>query len=513
MPGHGGLALLQFLLVAMMYASMVFIWSYVYLNKSHDKINESFLAFLSVILVWMLLSASSIYSGSSLSDLILKTVYWISMLNLAIFFLQFVYRLLKKKLDWVFYSIVALNTLTILSRYLFPIDYSDPTFWRMDELPVAPLMSFIFSVPALYALLLIAMRYRRVTDPRLKVQINYICAGIGLALVISVFSEYILPSLFHINIKLSLMYFAIFIFVSFLFISIMRHRLFNLQTKYIYQKLFLNSSDGVIILHKSLRIMSINRVAKEILRNSSIETGDIVTRYIDEYQFDVNYKQHETTIRAGDEEHTLLMTQYPIDADRPDSAKLMTLTDITAKKRQLQAEKDMLIEKSVMDQLTGLYSKQYFMDNYYTIGQAEPNGMMFTLLFIDLDDFKSINDLYGHYAGDEVLKAVARCIKEKIGSGAKAVRFGGDEYVVILENTDMDKAYQLAEAIRISVDHYDFSQYGDHLSASLSIGIVEGTAPVQDLVVSADIAMYRSKHNGKNRVTIFSDSEHPDAAL
>ena len=89
---------------------MLFIWSFVYINKSNDKINQAFLVFLGSILLWMIMDRLNIHIETSLIGVTLKTIYFISMLNMSVFFLYFTYRLIKKKLDIIFLILVFFNT-------------------------------------------------------------------------------------------------------------------------------------------------------------------------------------------------------------------------------------------------------------------------------------------------------------------------------------------------------------------------------------------------------------------
>ena len=159
----------------------------------------------------------------------------------------------------------------------------------------------------------------------------------------------------------------------------------------------------------------------------------------------------------------------------------------------------MLLEKSSVDQHTGLLNKHYI-DNYRTDMEAK----RIVLLFMDIDDFKSINDIYGHLTGDAIIKSVADCIKDELCNCSKGIRFGGDEFVVIFENVQKDQVYETAERIRKRVNALDFSKlYGD-LKVCVSIGLVEGTSSVKELIAEADKAMYNSKSRGKNRTTVFA---------
>ena len=501
----------MWLTFAIIYGIMIFIWSFVYMNRSHDQINQAFLYFLSDILLWMILSVCDTYDGT-FGGLVLKTIYWLSMMNMSLFFLYFVYRLIHRTLDALFFILIGINILTILSRYLFPIDYSDPTFWRLSIPVVAPLMSATFCFPAIIGLYLMVRQYRLATDRRQRVQLRYIYWGIGVACALSVTSEYLLPTLLHINLQLNLMFFAILIFVVATFIAIMKYRLLNMQSDYIFKKLFLNSSDGTIILNKNARIISINHTAKEILEDDHLDSGDRIADYIREYSFETDYKQFEVAVRIKDHDKYLSITQYPIDTSDQASVKLLMITDITATKLSQIREKDILIERSSIDQLTGLYNKQYFVDKYYANKRGASNSKL-SILFIDIDNFKNINDRYGHLVGDKVLKGLAACIRGLIRSDTDVIRFGGDEFIVILESTRAGDAFAVAERIRGCTDSVMVPELNGKEKISLSIGLMEGDAPINDLLMKADMAMYTSKCKGKNTTTIYNELDNKIAAI
>jgi len=498
----------QMISLVLIYGVMMFIWTFVYLNRSHDKVNQSFLLFLSNILVWMVLNNLDEFSDGTMVTLATKTVYWLSMMYLSITFLLFIYRLLKRKIDWQFYVALGLDTLIIVVRYLYPIDYSEPAFWRLTDPVVAPLMATAFSLPALFAFYLVLRQIITTKDTRLRAQLNYIFYGIGLALIISVISEYVLPTIFHVNEKLYLMHSAVAIFAVAMFISIMRHRLLNLRSDYVYRNLFLNASEGILIVNRTGHIVSINRVGCEILQDEHLDAGDLVSNYIPGYRFDTDYKQLEVEITHGDQTRYLSLTQYPIDERERDTTKLLFLTDLTQAHLRQEREKEQLLEKSNIDQLTGLYNKQYLREKYASRDGEERKT---ALLFIDVDDFKPINDTYGHMAGDEVLRELAACIKNNVRITNDAVRFGGDEFVIILEDTSADDAFLVAERIRTCANALKFVGGMETFHITLSIGLIEEAAPLNELLEKADRAMYSSKNKGKNKTTLFTDGDSDGA--
>ena len=455
-------------------------------------------------MIWMALSVVNNDCDASFLGLSLKTVYWYSMLNMSPFFLLFVYRLTNRKIDPLFILSVTVNELTLFSRYLFPMDYSDPAFWRLSDPLIAPVMSFLFSVAAIVGLVLLIREFLTMRDPKKRNQLKYISIGIGTALPVSVISEYILPVVFKIDTHLTLMYVAMLIFVVFTFVSITKHRFLNLRLEYFYKRLFLNALDGIVVVDRNNKILYINEIAKEILIDDNDEFRDRITDYIKEYSYDANYKQHEVAITVHGREEYLNITQFPIDADTKHPAKLLTITNITSTKLKLKQEIDSLIEKSSIDPLTGLFARQHFNETHPD-NQIEPPDANLVITFIDVDDFKSINDLYGHNVGDLILKSVAVCIRDGITGNAKAFRFGGDEFVLVFSNAPIEDVCRTTEEIRRCVNALDFSCFGEGLKISVSIGLASGFKTARELLGQADKAMYQSKANGKNRMTVYSE--------
>lgn len=169
------------------------------------------------------------------------------------------------------------------------------------------------------------------------------------------------------------------------------------------------------------------------------------------------------------------------------------------------------------DPLTGLYNHRYFQE---TLSQeflrTARYSKSLSLMIIDIDFFKKFNDDYGHQAGDRVLRHVAtifNCsVRERIDTVA---RYGGEEFAVILPETSIDGAKKFAERIRSRVENAKVIHNGLKLSVTVSIGVantmVTNCEKTSELIEAADIAMYESKNNGRNQVSVYTESQVKDA--
>lgn len=169
----------------------------------------------------------------------------------------------------------------------------------------------------------------------------------------------------------------------------------------------------------------------------------------------------------------------------------------------LQKALELNTRLATIDDLTGLYTRRHFMDILTKQkALAERDGTDFVLCFADLDHFKYINDSFGHHTGDEVLKTFAEIIKVLIREVDYAARFGGEEFIILLVNTDMEQAIKVAERIRQALESHNFSDLAPALNTTVSIGLsnFRHYNSIQETLVSADNKMYQAKQNGRNMV-------------
>jgi diguanylate cyclase (GGDEF)-like protein len=173
--------------------------------------------------------------------------------------------------------------------------------------------------------------------------------------------------------------------------------------------------------------------------------------------------------------------------------------------REQRRARDAAIRLSTVDPLTGLFNRTFFFAAMEReIARCARSGRGFCLLMMDLDELKLINDRLGHFEGDRILRGVGGVISQGVRRIDTASRYGGDEFVVLLPETDPTGAFVLAEKIRIGVGALGVDLPGNGSRPSLSIGVVsypEDGRNSDELIISADGAMYASKRAGKDRVT------------
>ncbi|KYK49665.1 MULTISPECIES: PleD family two-component system response regulator [Bradyrhizobium] len=164
------------------------------------------------------------------------------------------------------------------------------------------------------------------------------------------------------------------------------------------------------------------------------------------------------------------------------------------------------IEMAITDALTGLHNRRYMESHLATLAeQASIRGKPLALMILDIDYFKSINDNYGHDAGDDVLREFAVRVRKSIRGIDLACRYGGEEFVIVMPETDLHVAGMVAERLRRSIAGEPFAIHKGtkRIEVTISIGLTtlerKGEA-VADVLKRADTALYRAKHDGRNRV-------------
>ena len=172
--------------------------------------------------------------------------------------------------------------------------------------------------------------------------------------------------------------------------------------------------------------------------------------------------------------------------------EFIEITDILAENKKLS-------KKAFFDNLTRIYNRTYFNQEIKKeVYEAKRYNKAFSLIFFDIDHFKTINDKYGHQIGDEVLKSLVQVIQKEIRESDTFARWGGEEFVLILNDTKLKSAIEVAEKLRKSIENFKFT---NNIKVTCSFGVAEYDKKYDSkaLLKNADNAMYKAKENGRNR--------------
>ena len=215
-------------------------------------------------------------------------------------------------------------------------------------------------------------------------------------------------------------------------------------------------------------------------------------------------------MRRGDDVHARVSGVVSVARrDRPFSVAERELFHYLAEQAAVSIENVGLHEtverQAVTDELTGLFNRRRFQEAMATeVERSKRFGQPVGLVLLDLDDFKAVNDTYGHQQGDLVLREVARVLRETSREIDEPARYGGEELAVVLPGTDLEGAYNLAERVRAGIEELALPLLDGEgtlgVTASFGVATLPGSADdMRELVAAADEALYRAKRAGKNR--------------
>jgi two-component system cell cycle response regulator len=199
----------------------------------------------------------------------------------------------------------------------------------------------------------------------------------------------------------------------------------------------------------------------------------------------------------------------PVD---PNELRARVRNQIRRKRYQerLRADLDRSLEMAVTDPLTGLRNRRYV--RRHLEGVLRNSGA--AVLLLDVDRFKSVNDTYGHAAGDVVLREVAERVRGHLRAADVVARYGGEEFLVVMSGATVDDALLVAERLRAAIASAPVLAEGQSLNITASFGAAAGDigTPSDDVVGAADAALYRAKNNGRNRVEAAEARDWPPEA-
>lgn len=217
------------------------------------------------------------------------------------------------------------------------------------------------------------------------------------------------------------------------------------------------------------------------------------------------YKDHVVLPLKIDSDYAGYLAAKGVDEADKDKFHILANQFLLGVKRSLLYQK--VQELAIIDGLTGILSRRYFLERFAEeMKRSKQFKYNFAFLMVDIDRFKEYNDRYGHLVGDVILKEVARIIKDSLRQIDLVCRYGGEEFSILLTETDKTGAMFAAERIRQSVESRHIRAYDEDLRVTISVGISvfpQQGRDSQELIDKADQALYQAKEAGRNKVRAY----------
>jgi diguanylate cyclase (GGDEF)-like protein/PAS domain S-box-containing protein len=277
------------------------------------------------------------------------------------------------------------------------------------------------------------------------------------------------------------------------------------------RRLVVDSMDDVmIVLSRSNRIIDHNPALKWLpLCHSKDCLGQSLSSVFADYPEVIRLAEEhsegsvEVTLKDGSERVLKVSLRAVNDRWGKFAGRCLIMSDITAQMRLL----DSMRRLAHLDSLTNIANRRILNSEMAALEEGKAGSLTMCVLMIDIDDFKVVNDEYGHAVGDMILQEVAAVLKANIRSEDTLVRYGGEEFVVLAPAMELNDAMVLAERLRRNVSEIELMHNGKRVRVTASIGVAGGTAEpgakAERLLENADVALYEAKRMGKNRVARF----------
>ncbi|MBU3014895.1 diguanylate cyclase [Poseidonibacter lekithochrous] len=283
-------------------------------------------------------------------------------------------------------------------------------------------------------------------------------------------------------------------------------------------KSILDAQDNIILLSNSTTIKNVNKRFLEFFKVNSVEefkklSDNIFDCFIDDYGFISKeslknqkcYYEYIKSLKEVDRVVKIKNSQdeiriFTINVDNYDDKNefyVISLTDIT----ELKEKSNLLEYQASHDNLTGLFNRNKFNSLFgkeIRRGHRYKNDL--SLVILDIDFFKVVNDKYGHQIGDQVLKEISSIILQNVREHDTVVRWGGEEFLILLPETDIEGAVIVAEKIRSTICNRPLSKENINITASFGITLMNEKDTEESFISRSDEALYEAKENGRNKV-------------
>lgn len=300
----------------------------------------------------------------------------------------------------------------------------------------------------------------------------------------------------------------------------MREQVRSRQTR--LESIFDNAAEGIIIVDELGNVESINYAALDLFGYNEAE---VLHENVNIFVPDETRSKHAEMMR-GYQSYDMIGNAREVMAKRKDGNQFPMSLKVSefvvgGKKRFVAMVDDVSERYAAMqslrfmaehDSLTGLYNRQYILSELERAVENAKRNESFNhaLLYIDLDNFKYINDTMGHLAGDRLLIEIAAIFSQRIRKGDVLSRLGGDEFAVLLANVDKAQAEQTADYYRDNIANYKFHHDGKSVDIGCSIGVAvlnKNIEDKEDILARADIACHMAKRGGRNRVHLYCEQD------
>lgn len=365
-------------------------------------------------------------------------------------------------------------------------------------------LNTLISYPLFTATIFIITRSLAITKPLYRQQLIMLLLSLAIPLATDVLYVIGISPISHYNFT-PITFSVAAVFVA---IALFWFRLFSIRPL-AYDLIIENMSDGILILDNENLVVDINPAAQELLGmtskqaiGESVETllikwPGLVERFLDvsSLQTTINIQQEERT------EYFDIRISPVINKSGLQTGRAVTIRDVTERMALLQKVEHL----ATTDTLTGLHNRGYFSQLCEReILQAIRYHRPLSLLMLDLDHFKQINDTYGHATGDFALKEIAWVLQDVIRRSDLVGRYGGEEFTILLPETGIDSAVETARRIRDLVSNRALHYENSTFNVTTSIGVTEfqesQSSSLSELINAADQALYRAKSLGRNRI-------------
>lgn len=268
------------------------------------------------------------------------------------------------------------------------------------------------------------------------------------------------------------------------------------ENRKIYEKIAEKSEEIIILFNKKGEIIYANPKALEYLGDSDFRISNekiysFIKQFLSVSEEEMTF-WHEIVLPDG-----TFLSLWIIPVENKSDTMLLIAHDITFYKK----EKEKLFEIATKDPLTSLYNRNFLEENLKKFIENTKKGRLYSVLFLDMDGLKQINDQFGHIVGDTTIRTVSNTITKSLRANDLASRWGGDEFIIIIQGGE-EAAKKVAERIKNNLAKTTIEVGTHSFTPSVSIGItnIESSDTIEELIKRADEAVYKAKSKGKGEI-------------